>query len=195
MRRTKWKTLIITLLLIIGTGAGGSYVYLQNLYQEYLTQPVDTESTARVNFTVEKGETGATIAEKLADLNLVPSEWAFYKYIRDEEIAPNIEAGKFVLKKSYTIPEIAEFLTKSKTDEVVLTIREGLTIQQVDSYLSENKVLAAGSFEKCAKECPFTPSRFLDSKPKDQSLEGYLFADTYFVDPETVTPKTWWNAC
>lgn len=194
MRKRSGARLLVILLILIVLGGIGGLLYFQRAYHTYLVTPADSESSARVNFTVEKGQTGKTIAENLATLELIPSEWAFYKYIKDEEIAPKIEAGKFVLKKSYTIPEIAEFLTKSRSDEIVVTIREGLTVQQVDAYLSENNILPETSFIECAKNCtPTERLSILDSKPADQNYEGYLFPDTYFVDPETVTPQGLFN--
>ncbi|MDF2379749.1 MAG: endolytic transglycosylase MltG [Candidatus Gracilibacteria bacterium] len=189
MRKTKWKTLLLLISAFLFIGGAATYTYFGNLYENHLLTPVDSGSSARINFSIEKGETGADISKRLEQLELIVSEWAFYKYIKEENIAPQLEAGKYVLKKSYTIPEIAQFLTKSRSDEVVLTIREGLTLGQVDAYLSEKKILPAGSFEQCAKDCPFEPSRFLDSKPNNQSLEGYLFADTYFIDPETANAQ------
>jgi len=171
-------------------GGFSAYVYLQNAYEHYLVTPVDKESTARITFSVDAGETGKTIAQKLADLNIIISEWAFYKYIKEEDIAPKLEAGKFILKKSYTIPEIAEYLTNARKDEVVITIREGLTLQQVDEYLAKNNVLPAGTFLECARNCTIDENfSFLHSRPNGQPLEGYLFPDTYFVDPDTINPK------
>jgi UPF0755 protein len=188
------KKLLSLLVLISIIGGIGAYFYYQQAYDTYLVTPVDEESSARVNFNIEKGETGQSISARLAELELVPAEWAFYKYIKDENIAPQLEAGKFVLKKSYTIPEIAEFLTNARKDEVVLTIREGLTIKQVDEYLAEKEILPAGSFIDCAKNCqPEERKSFLDSKPSDQNYEGYLFPDTYFVDPETISPQGLYN--
>lgn len=187
----KLLSLLIILLIIGGTA---SYFYYQRAYENYLVTPVDEESSARVSFSIESGETGQSISARLAELELVPAEWAFYKYIKDENIAPQLEAGKFVLKKSYTIPEIAQFLTNARKDEIVVTIREGLTIKQVDAYLSEKQILPAGSFIDCAKTCtPVERKSFLDSKPSDQNYEGYLFPDTYFVDPETLSPQGLYN--
>lgn len=191
MRKTRWKTLFVTLFLTVIIGGFSAYVYFQNAYEHYLVTPVDQESTARITFTIDAGETGKTVAEKLSELNIVISEWAFYKYIKEEDIAPKLEAGKFILKKSYTIPEIAEYLTNARKDEVVITVREGLTLQQVDEYLAKNSVLPSGSFYECAKNCTIEENfSFLHSRPNGQSLEGYLFPDTYFVDPDTINPKS-----
>ncbi|MDP2691639.1 MAG: endolytic transglycosylase MltG [bacterium] len=194
MKKTRWKTLLFSLLLIIFIGGFAMKVYWDNTYENYLVTPVDPDATARITFTIAEGETGKTIAAKLAELELIPSEWAFYQYIKEENIAPRLEAGKFILKKSYTIPEIAQYLTQSRTDELVVTIREGLTVNQVDDYLSENSILPSGSFLECARKCePQNNESFFSSKPDDQSYEGYLFPDTYFVDPETVTPQNLFN--
>ncbi len=188
------KKLLSLIIIIAIIGGIGSYFYYEQAYETYLVTPVDEESSARVNFNIEAGENGQSISARLAELELIPAEWAFYKYIKEENIAPKLEAGKFVLKKSYTIPEIAEFLTKSRRDEIVLTIREGLTIKQVDEYLAKNNVLPEGSFRDCAENCePSERKSFLDSKPANQSYEGYLFPDTYFVDPETITPQGLYN--
>lgn len=185
------RKLIIALALFLLIGGFSAYVYFQKAYEYYLVTPVDKDSTARITFTIESGETGSSVAEKLSDMDLVPSEWAFYKYIKDEDIAPKLEAGKFILKKSYTIPEIAQYLTNSRKDEIVVTIREGLALDQVDEYLAKTSVLPAGSFLECAKKCtPEENFSFLDSRPAGQSLEGYLFPDTYFVDPETINSNT-----
>lgn len=180
--------------MILLIGGFSAYLYYQNAYEYHLVTPVDSESSARINVTIDKGESGASIAEKLAELELIPSEWAFYKYIKEEGIAPQLEAGKFVLKKSYTIPEIAQYLTNARKDEVVITIREGLTVKQVDEYLTEKNILPSGSFEACAKNCTPTENYpFLHSRPDGLSYEGYLFPDTYFVDPETASPEAIFN--
>jgi UPF0755 protein len=184
-------TLIITAFLTLLIGGFSGYVYYQNAYEHYLVTPVDTDSSARITFSVTAGENGKTIAKKLAELDIIISEWAFYKYIKEEDIAPKLEAGKFILKKSYTIPEIAEYLTNARKDEVVATIREGLTLQQVDDYFSKNGILSSGSYTECARNCTIDENfSFLHSRPKGQSLEGYLFPDTYFVDLDTINPKS-----
>lgn len=190
-RKTRWKTLFVSIFLILIVGGIGGLMYLQNAYEDYLVTPVDEDSTARITFTVESGETGKSISENLDKLDLLVSKWAFYKYIKEKGIAPKLEAGKFILKKSYTIPEIAEYLTKARKDEIVATIREGLTLSQVDDYLSEKEILPSGAFLECARNCnPEEDPSFLHSKPDDQSYEGYLFPDTYFVDQETITPQS-----
>jgi len=194
MKKPKKKILLSTLILILIIGGLATWLLLKSSYEYYLVSPVDPDSSARITFSIEKGETGKNVAEKLADLDLIVSEWAFYQYIKEEGIGPKLEAGKFVLKKSYTIPEIAEFLMHARKDEVIVTIREGLTVEQVDQYLVEENILPLGSFLECARNCSIDINlSYLHSKPDGQSYEGYLFPDTYFIDPETITPQILFN--
>lgn len=185
-----FKKIIVSSTVIIVVASIFLMLFLKGLYEYYLATPVDGDSKARINFSVSTGESAETIGDNLAQLDLILSSWAFKKYVKEKNLDATLEAGKYVLKKSYTIPEMVEFLQHSRTDEVALTIKEGLSLQEVDNYLADNGILPRGSFEVCAKKC-FIEERFsfLDSKPKGLSLEGYLFPDTYFADPETVNPE------
>ncbi len=183
------KRFSIGFLLLVLVGLF-TVLFLQYSYQSYLKTPVGKDSKARIVMTVAQGETGYEIAEKLSGLELIPSKFAFYWYLRQSGLGNQLEAGKYILKKSFTIPEIAQTLTHGKNEEIVLTIREGLSIDQVDTYLTDSGILPAHAFQECAKNCVIEQRlSLLDSKPREQSLEGYLFADTYFADPETVSPK------
>lgn len=184
------KTILLLTIVLIGIGYGTFRIF-QNQYQRYLATPVDKNSTARIVVNVESGETGKDIAKKLDQLGLIPSRWAFYWYIKRSQMDFRLEAGKFILKKSMTIPEIAEALLHGRSEEVVVIIREGLTIDQVDQYLTDQLWLPSGMFSQCAKTCVIEENfKFLHSRPAGQSLEGYLFPDTYFEDPEKIIPKS-----
>jgi UPF0755 protein len=178
------RSILITIAIIITT----LFLYLAKTeiqYQNYLSASVDSDSTARITFRVEKEEKVKSIAKRLVEEEIIPSDWAFYKYVKRNDVGPLIEAGKFILKKSYTIPEIADFLTSARTDEISVTIREGLTLKQVDKYLAEEEILEEGEFLNCIKTCEFSGYFFLEAQENKTNLEGYLFADTYFLDPES----------
>lgn len=188
--RISLKTSLISLSLLLVFAGLGVTSYLQFAYQKVIQTPVDAKSTARVVFTIKQGATGKEIGEDLKKLDLISSRWAFSKYLKENNLGNRLEAGKFILKKSYTIPKITEMLLNAKNPEVILTIREGLSLEEVDQLLAEEKILPEGMFLECAKNCIIEERfSFLDSKTKQLSLEGYLFPDTYYVDPETVSPK------
>ncbi len=167
---------------------GVFFWYRESQYEYLIHQTVDLEAKDRVSFYVEKGESVKSIAGRLKKERLIPSSWALYKYVKNANLGKEIEAGKFLLRKSYTIPMVVDYLTKSLKDDEPLIIREGLTTAQIDDYLAEEKVLEDGVFEECTKSCEFD-FEFLKLKPADASLEGYLFPDTYFIDPEGTTAE------
>lgn len=184
------RTIILFLIFALIIGGFFWYITLQKTYKQYLTQSVDSISESRINFTIEKNEPPKNIGERLFKENIIVSDWAFYKYVKESEKGPEIQAGHFILKKSYTIPEVVEFLTRARSEETVLTIREGLSIEQVDAYIAEQGLLLPGEFSTCARECEFDAYFFLEARPAGvNSLEGYLFADTYFVDADSLTAR------
>ncbi len=181
------KTVALAGVLFIAL-IGVYFWYRESQYAVLIHTPVDLEAKERISFRVESGESVQSVAERLKDNELVPSSWAFYKYVKRMSKDKEIEAGRFVLQKSFTIPEIVDALTRSLKDEEAITIIEGLTIAQIDDYLAEKKVLADGAFEACAQLCSFD-FPFLASRPQGASLEGYLFPDTYFVDPQNTSAE------
>ena len=182
----KRSVILPGLLLIVLVGV--FFWYRESQYEYLIHQAVDLEAKDRVSFHVERGESVKSIASRLEKQKIIPSSWALYKYVKSEDLGKEIEAGRFLLRKSYTVPEVVDYLTRSLKDEEPLIIREGLTITQIDDYLTEEGVLEDGKFEACVKSCEFD-FEFLKSKPENASLEGYLFPDTYFIDPETTTAE------
>lgn len=177
----KKSVILIGVLLLILIGA---YWYYQESQYEFLIHTVvDQDAKDRVPFSVNKGESVKSVAERLEKEGFISSGWALYKYVKGHDLGKEIEAGRFLLKKSYTIPEVADYLTRALGNEEPLTIREGLTIAQIDDYLAEEEILEDSAFEECAKNCVFDFT-FLKTRPEGASLEGYLFPDTYFISSE-----------
>jgi len=65
-----------------------------------------------------------------------------------------------------------------------VTILEGWTVKQIASYLEESGLTTADEFLSCVKTCEFK----FDFLPKN-SLEGYLYPDTYFINSATFDNK------
>jgi UPF0755 protein len=181
------KSLILISILLIAL-IGAYFWYQSSQYELYISTVVDYEDEDKIPFHIDKGESVKSIAKRLEKEDIIISSWAFYKYVKKGNLGPEVEAGRFLLRKSYTIPEIVDYLTRAMKDDEPLTIVEGLTIEQVDDFLAEEGVLQDGEFETCAKSCVFDFD-FLKDKPANVSLEGYLFPDTYFIDPEATTAE------
>jgi UPF0755 protein len=77
-----------------------------------------------------------------------------------------------------TIPEIAEALQQGRPQEMVVTIPEGWRMEQIAALLEQEAVMPGEEFLALAREGDVAYP-FLADRPRDATLEGYLFPDTY----------------
>lgn len=155
------------------------------LYNWVLNKPATTQETETIIFTVEKGESVRSIGAKLEEKGLILSDTVFYLYVRTQNAGEKIKAGKFILHKNDTIPAIVTILTGEATGEVVLTIPEGWTIADIQKSLEEKELDPQKTFSPCA-----TDAQTCGINNYSGSLEGYLFPDTYFLDPTAFDAKS-----
>ncbi len=158
------------------------------------TPPSDSDEP--VPFTVERGETARSVAQRLQELGLITDARLFELYLRYYGLSTKIEAGDFVLRRNMTIPEIARALQQARAKEVVITIKEGWRMEEIADYLGEEGVVDPQEFLAVARNpealSPDIRSQlaFIQALPPGATLEGYLFPETYRVavgsDPETI---------
>jgi UPF0755 protein len=132
--------------------------------------------------TIPKGETPQSIAAILEDNGIVSSKWFFQYEVRAQGAGGTLQAGIFIFDKPYNMREVIKKLqTEGKLPAKVLTIPEGSTISQIDVMI-EQKLGKKTAFKEIAlsgkKRYPFKFSGSIAT----ESLEGYLFPDTYQFD-------------
>ncbi|MFA4815383.1 MAG: endolytic transglycosylase MltG [Candidatus Gracilibacteria bacterium] len=154
-------------------------------WRQDLNEAVESGSTEKVVFEIEKGSTAEHIADDLEDADLIVSNKSFVRTVKSEELDGSLRYGRFVLSPGMTLREVITVLTTEGTGELAFTAIEGWTIADMDTELTEMGLIGAGAFEECAKECTFD----YDFLGKDESLEGYLFPDTYFIDSATFSSE------
>jgi len=218
MRKRTTRTLIFLLTLLVffgGMGAAG-YFFLQgssgpagigdvtlsaptnvndffvSLYLESrrsdLALPAG-DDPATVVFTVEPGESVGQIASRLQSEKLIRDAQLFRLYLRYAKLDSGVEAGQFTLKKTMTIPQIAQALqTGKRGDELTLTIPEGRRLEEVAALVAEQTPISATLFLSLTRDAKAWAAQypFLAELPAGASLEGYLFPDTYQL-PSDVT--------
>lgn len=159
---------------------GGFIVYSQ--YQYHTSTPVSEFDNKKRQITIASGEGVAQITDSLIEQNIIENKWVFWLYLKIHNKAAKIKAGNHYISRSQTIPEIVHILTRDSKEQISITIPEGFTLAQIDALLTDKKLIDAGDLIECAKLCGFGTFAFL---PQRQSpLEGYVYPDTYFVDPE-----------
>lgn len=154
--------------------------YLESKAGE-LDQPAGSDDSP-VTFVVQPGETAVDIAGRLKREGLVSDSELFRRYVQYHGLDAGIEAGEFVLRQTMTVPQIAQALQQGQRPELVVTVQEGLRIEQVAAIVAEQTGVSQDEFLALAttgwRDAGFAFD-FLVDLPPSTSLEGFLFPDTY----------------
>lgn len=176
-RRTPF--LKVVAFLIVLALALGFIAYRQ--YQGAVGYNLNPDSDNRVTVTVLKGSSADDVANLLMEKQLIQSPFFFKLYLRFNGVAGKLKAGKFVMQENFDLPQLVDALVSGKSNEVSVTLLEGWTAQQIGNELESDDLTTADKFMECVKAC-HPKSNIL---PADKSAEGFLYPDTYFVDPST----------
>lgn len=183
----RMKRLVISLVLLLFTlSCGAEQLYLEfyiDSKAEALRTPAGSDESP-IQFVIEPGTSVATIAGNLKANQLIDDTDLFRRYVQYKGLDATIQAGTYTLRKTMTIPEIAENLQVAAAPEQQVTIPEGKRIEEVAVIVSEQTSITADEFLRFAQtgwsttDLPTTYS-FLSAIPITQTLEGFLFPDTY----------------
>jgi UPF0755 protein len=165
--------------------------FFVSLYLDFRRSDLTTSAgsdPATVVFTIEPGESVGQIASRLQSEGLIRDAQLFRLYLRYAKLDSGVEAGQFTLKKTMTIPQIAQALQTGKRDELTLTIPEGRRIEEVAALVAQQTPISATTFLSLTRDAQAWAVQFsfLAELPAGASLEGYLFPDTYRL-PNDVT--------
>jgi UPF0755 protein len=149
----------------------------------YLFVPLNRSTTAIV-LTVEKGSSLRSIGRMLAKQGVVPSSMAFVAWMKLLGNESKIQAGRFTVFKGEGIISASVKLLHATPIETVVTIPEGLTVEQTASVFARTFHLDSSEFVLESRDSAIVAEHAIP----DSSCEGYLFPDTYRFPPE-VTSK------
>lgn len=165
----------------------GIWHFWDPLWRYDINEAVDKTGDEKIIFQIAKGESAKEISKGLYKKDLIVDYRSFLRTVESEDLTGKLRYGKFVLSPSMTIRDIVTILTTQGTGEMALTIKEGETIEEIDTELNGLGLIKKGDFKLCAFNCNFTTYDFLGN---DHSLEGFLFPDTYFLDSASFTSET-----
>jgi UPF0755 protein len=147
----------------------------------------DIESAASdddtpVVFTINPGETAATIAPRLQREGLITDSQLFLWLVRYEGVDALLEAGEYELRANMTMNELIDSLQHGRLREVSVTIPEGKRAEEVAALLEERGIVESSTFLDLVRSS--APAYdFLQDRPADAptSMEGFLFPETYLI--------------
>lgn len=144
-------------------------------------QPLGIEQSQ--TYVIEPGASISSIANDLQDKQIISSARDLKMLAKLKDLG-TVFAGKYEINPNMTLKEFYETITSSvpKADDVEVTIVEGWTLDQVAQALEEKGLVQKDEFvtaastdlNRFAEEFPFVASI-----PKGQTLEGYLYPETY----------------
>lgn len=151
-------------------------------YKVYV--PVDRNSIETVEFTVAKGLGVKEISWRLEDAKLIRSAWWFQTYVWCKRQGADLQAGKYALSRSFSVPEIVGTITGGKVvlNEIKITFPEGFVYKQVKARLAEQGLAGADDMGAETIGDYQVQYKFLSDAPSGANLEGYLFPDTYIFE-------------
>ncbi len=174
-----------TFLVIIGivfivlvAGLVGGYVYVNGV----ITSPQGAGSEQK-QFIVQPGESSSEIAKRLEQAGLVKNAEIFQFYMWKQGIVSRIQTGTFLLSPNLTVEQIAEKITGvgKNPDDVTVTLIEGQWRAEVASQLAAKGLVKEPDFMAATENASEYASdyAFLQGLPKNATLEGFLYPDTY----------------
>ena len=92
-----------------------------------------------------------------------------------------IKAGRYRFNSPQTPLEVLQKLLKGDVVLLKVSIPEGLRMDEVSMLLANAGLGSQANYSRLFSD----PSQILDLDPEATSLEGYLFPDSYLVDPST----------
>ena len=163
---------IFGVLLLIGAG-WFFWRAVQSPYRGY------SEPAKRIE--VKKGMRTASILRLLQAQGVVRDEYVPMIYMKLLRRGESVKAGVYEFDRPMSPVQVLDKLISGQVSLKSITIREGL------DRFAIAKIFAAEGFgsEESWKKVTDDPETIRDLAPQAQSLEGYLFPDTYKFDPGT----------
>jgi len=132
----------------------------------------------KVDFQIESGQGSINVAKELFNKKLIKSTKAFRIYLLLTLNNSAIKKGVYQLDDSMTLLEVIATITSGKTKFITITIPEGYNNRQIGDLLSEAKFFKDRSEFITQTKNPLLLKKY---NIAGESLEGYLFPDTYNI--------------
>lgn len=149
-----------------------------SMYFSILNTPV---SCKKCDFIVFKNESASHIASRLDSLDFINDAYVFNIASKFLFMDKSIKPGHYDLSKVNNIRGLVTYLTSSGDNYIRITIPEGWRMAQIADRLEKHKLIDREVFDSLCYDVNFIKSLGFGNI---NSLEGYLFPETYFFSPQ-----------
>lgn len=150
--------------------------------------PADPHATTEVLFTVPEGASARGLGDDLVGAGLVSAEWKWEWFLRLGADGSCVKAGRHRVKASMPLPDVLTALCGAPVpNDEPFTVPEGWRARDIDAALAAKGWIQPGAYLEAAKDVSAYQAKF--TLPTNGTLEGYLFPETYKVEPDNFEPK------
>ncbi|MDC7239965.1 MAG: endolytic transglycosylase MltG [Spirochaetales bacterium] len=173
------KIIIVAVIILVLAAAGTSFYIYRAL------EPVDPQYAGEAaGFDVESGESLYSVLSRLETQGFVRDVWIYKVYNR--LVTPlNVKKGHYEILPSMTGLEILSILEEGRQELVRVTVPEGLRSSQIAVLFENSGVSGSGEFLEAVN----SPAILRAYGIAADSLEGYLFPDTYYFQKDYPAEK------
>ncbi|MFH1253664.1 MAG: endolytic transglycosylase MltG [Candidatus Uhrbacteria bacterium] len=180
----RYLIIFLASFFLIGFTLGASFIW-----DAFLRTP--GRGAPEIVISITEGDNVKGISLLLQKDNLIPSRFAFEMYVRLSRTERLFQPGDFTLDEGMSYAAIVSALTSAVPDEVTVVFPEGLNLEQMTGRVE--KAFGAGWGNRWLQSLDDKKWSEIYSFISDDSLEGYLFPDTYKVSrngfPDSLTFK------
>ncbi|MBI1857324.1 endolytic transglycosylase MltG [Candidatus Saccharibacteria bacterium] len=172
----RWLRPLVVIVLTLVVLLGGAIFATRHIYLENL-KPVNASQHVQ-QITIPSGTGIKEIGTILQDKGLIKSTWAFEWYVRFQNIRDKLQAGTYLLRSNQSVQEIVAIISQGKIKTDLVTILPGQRLDQI------RQALINSGFTATNVDLALNPALYLDhpalaNKPKEASLEGYLYPESF----------------
>ncbi|HHY76478.1 MAG TPA: endolytic transglycosylase MltG [Firmicutes bacterium] len=149
----------------------------------YLSSCPLPETAGPVSVMVEPGMSTREVAKLLEEQGVIRSDLFFRILARMKRADGLIQSGEYSFGPGIHIRDVLDSLVEGRVIYYSLTVREGLSVEQIAALVEEKGFGTKEAFLEAASDrslAPdYVPAEYLETAK--YPLEGYLFPDTYYI--------------
>jgi len=158
--------LLITFIGLVGVFLATGYIHV--------LAPAKWERHSKV-VTIQAGTGFLDISRILEENGIIRDRRIFYLLARMQEAIPKVKAGEYEMNTGMAPLGVLDKLVRGDVIQYPITIPEGFNLFQIAEVLEKAGISKKKNFLEKTKDPVFIASLELEG----ESLEGYLFPDTY----------------
>jgi UPF0755 protein len=171
--------LVLTIFVLLG---GGIWYGVDRVSALIAAPDYDGPGSGQVVVQIESGDTASDIAATLKEKGVVKSTKAFVEAASADSRALGLQPGSYqVLEEMKAADALDLLLSPDSKVTLKFTVQEGLSAKRAFDRIAEQTDFTAAQLEAATKD----PAAIGLPAWANGDVEGFLFPDTYLLDPGT----------